>query len=371
MPATMTKRERVERTIACQETDRVPLYDLLRNDAAFAHFSGEALPSLAADEETVQELNRIAGKATGAFLDMTRSVGFGPIEEMETTDEFGFVHRHSPFAKTSWIAERPFRDEEGAIEFLKTWTTKVEEQAKTIANNPRAYRERHHQTFLRTQSQIDDTVNLLAQHGIGLDNIRHLLGLELFCYVYADAPERISEALEAMTMRNIAECHAIADAELSPVVLTYGDIAHKLRLIHSPDFLRSEFFPRLKRLNDAWHEHGLKCLFHSDGYLMEVMDDLIEAGIDGLNPIETVAGMSLREFREQYGDRLFLAGGIDMSQLLSNGTPDEVREVCREAVRDAYPGYFMGSTTEADNSCTLENLLAMYEVAMEGIQAAE
>ena len=77
-------------------------------------------------------------------------------------------------------------------------------------------------------------------------------------------------------------------------------------------------------------------------YLMEVLDDLVEAGIDGLNPIETVAGMSLKEIREKYGDRLFLAGGIDMSQLLSNGAPDEVRDACRQAVRDAYPGYFMG-----------------------------
>ena len=99
---------------------------------------------------------------------------------------------------------------------------------------------------------------------------------------------------------------------------------------------------------------------------MDVMDDLVEAGIDGLNPIETVAGMSLRTVREKVGHKLFFAGGIDMSQLLSNGTVDEVRQVCRQAIRDAYPGYLMGSTTEADNSCKLENLVAMYEVTMEG-----
>ena len=56
-----------------------------------------------------------------------------------------------------------------------------------------------------------------------------------------------------------------------------------------------------------------------------------------------------------------------MSQLLSNGTPDEVRQVCEQAVRDAYPGYMMGSTTEADNSCKLENLLVMHSVAMQAI----
>jgi uroporphyrinogen decarboxylase len=137
-------------------------------------------------------------------------------------------------------------------------------------------------------------------------------------------------------------------------------------LLYSPGFLRKEIFPRIKRQNDAWHEHGIKCLYHSDGYLMDVLDDLVDTGIDGLNPIEIVAGMSLKEVRQKY-PKLFLAGGIDMSQLLSNGTPDEVRENCRQSIQDAYPGYFMGSTTEADNSCKPENLIAMYEVAMEGL----
>ncbi|NQU11255.1 hypothetical protein HQ590_10720 [bacterium] len=364
----MTKRERVERTLAGQETDRVPLYDLLRNDEAFVHFSGELLPPLAADDETVAALERIAGRAVGKFLDMTRSVGFGPVEDKVWTNEFGFVERAATFEKTSWIEKRPFTDERGAVEFLERWLTMVRDQTRTITANPGVHREQYHRTFQQTQSRIGDTVNLLAQHGVGLDQVRHLLGLELFAYVQADQPGLVSEALEAGTEQSIAECHAIADPALSPAVLTYGDIACKHRLLHSPAFLRAEFFPRLKRLNDAWHEHGLKCLFHSDGYLMEVLDDLIAAGIDGLNPIETMAGMSLKQVRDKCGPKLFLAGGIDMSQLLSHGTPDQVREVCRQAVRDAYPGYFMGSTTEADNSCRLDNLLAMYEVAWEPLR---
>ena len=367
MASVMTRRERVERSLSCQETDRVPLYDVLRHDGAFAHFSGQRLPPLTTDAATSRRLDDIVGKAVQGFLDMTRGVGFGPVEETETTDEFGFVHHHAPFEKTVWIARRPFEDERGAADFLKAWIVRVRQQTKEIDAAPRSHRERYHREFVATQARIGDTVNLLAQHGIGIDDIRHRLGLELFSFVYADEPGLISEALEVATERNLAECHAVADASLSPVVLTYGDIACKARLLHSPLFLRTEFFPRLKRLNDAWHEHGLKCLFHSDGQLMEVLEDLVEAGIDGLNPIETVAGMTLKEVRDAYGDRLFMAGGIDMSQLLSNGSPEEVREVCRQAIRDAYPGYFMGSTTEADNSCRLENLLAMYEVAMEGV----
>ena len=90
--------------------------------------------------------------------------------------------------------------------------------------------------------------------------------------------------------------------------MTYTDIAHKDHLLFSPRFLSQEIFPRVKRLNDAWHEHGIKCLYHSDGYLMDVLDDLVAIGIDGLNPIETVAGMNLKDVRTKYPNCFWLAG---------------------------------------------------------------
>jgi len=362
----MTKRERVERTMALQETDRVPLYDILLCDRAIEYFSGEKLPPLVDNPETRAEVDRLTGKAIAAMLDATRGSTFGPLADGDYTDEFGFQFHIDAREKTSWISKRPFDDVDGAAEFLQKWIVHLTEQTKRVEAHPGETREHHQRGFAEVQARIGDTVHLLAQQGVGLDDVRVRLGFELFVYLEADQPELISEALEAHTRLNVATCHAIADVSLSPAVLTYGDIACKHKLLHSPAWLRREFFPRLKRINDAWHEHGIKCLFHSDGYLMEVMDDLVETGIDGLNPIETVAGMSLKEVRQKY-PQLFLAGGIDMSQLLSNGTPEEVREVCRQAIRDAYPGFLMGSTTEADNSCRAENLIAMYEVAREGV----
>lgn len=358
----MTKRERVERTMNFQETDRIPIYDLLRCDAAFEYFSGEKIPSLSKDPETAEKLFQITGKAVDRLLDMTRSVGFGPIVEEEIEDDLGFVRHSSPAEKTWWIQKRPFSNEKGAIDFIKKWIQKIKEHTEEIKNNPSEYRTNYHQNFLKTQSVIGDTINLLAQHGTGLDEIRHNLGFEIFSFVYADEPGLISEFLEEYTRMNIIICHTVADKKLSPCVLTYGDIACKNRLLHNPEFLRKEFFPRLKKLNDAWHEHGFKCLFHSDGYLMDVMDDLIAADIDGLNPIETTAGMSIKELREKYGNRIFLAGGIDMSQLLAFGDIEEVKEVCRSAIKDAGLGYFIGSTTELDNSTKLENIIALYQV---------
>ncbi|MCM8758532.1 MAG: hypothetical protein NC906_02000, partial [Candidatus Omnitrophica bacterium] len=257
----MTKRERCERTMNFQETDRTPIYDLLRCDAAFEYFSGEKIPPLKKDPETEEKLQKIVGKAVDKLLDMTRSVGFGPIIEEDIEDEYGFVHHASPSEKTWWIKRKPFSEEKGAIEFLKKWILRIKEDAKSIELNPQAYRENYHKEFLKTQAAIGDTVNLLAQHGTGLDEIRVRLGFELFSFIVADQPGIVSEFLEEFTKRNVIICHVIADKKLSPCVLTYGDIACKNRLLHSPEFLKKEFFPRLKKLNDAWHQHGFKCLF--------------------------------------------------------------------------------------------------------------
>jgi uroporphyrinogen decarboxylase len=284
---------------------------------------------------------------------MTRSIT-GPSNPDTVHSSDGFVHRRLRW--TGWIEERPFRE----VDDLREWVKR--DIANRQAWHPdAAYREEWRRHFLHLQELVGDTVIVHTESGVGIDYAFHIAGLELFVYLCADDPGLVSEWLEAVFQSELRRTHCIADQELSPVVLTFGDIAYKGTTIFSPDFLRREFFLRLKLLNDAWHEHGIKCLFHSDGYLMEVMPDLIEAGIDGLNPIERLAGMDLNELKSLYGDRLFFAGGIDVSQLMAYGTPDQVRQACREAIETTAPGYFLGSTTELHNALPGANIIAMVE----------
>jgi hypothetical protein len=75
--------------------------------------------------------------------------------------------------------------------------------------------------------------------------------------------------------------------------------------------------------------------------------------------------MHPKALREAY-PKLALTGGIDVSQLLTFGTPEEVRETCRAAIRDTGGrGYLMGSTTELHWDVRLENAIAMIETAWE------
>lgn len=108
-------------------------------------------------------------------------------------------------------------------------------------------------------------------------------------------------------------------------------------------------------------------LFHSDGNLWQIMDDLLDAGIDGLNPLEPLAGMELKPLKKRYGNRLILVGGIDCSQLLPLGTPEEIRQAVQRAMQVAAPGggLFIGSSSEINPATPLENVLAFYSACHE------
>ena len=144
-------------------------------------------------------------------------------------------------------------------------------------------------------------------------------------------------------------------------LLTVTEAAQALRM--SPAWLRQSFFPRLATVLNAYHSRGIKVLFHSDGNLNSILDDLVEAGIDGLNPIEVVAGMDVGEIHRRYPG-LFLCGGIDVSNLLPYGKPAEVRDaVCRAL--DAAGGRIMiGSSTELSDNVPLENYLALRDAVL-------
>lgn len=354
----MTKQERVLATFKRQETDRVPLYDLMLNDDCIEYFTGVYAPF---DEAG----SKVQAQAVDCMLDMARGVGWGPHRPSEqllnSTNDPDLIE-YARFSSTRH-EYKPFVSYEAAVDWLKDQNRVLSKwRANTDLKQETAGTRKHFERLYGWMGE-DHVVCCLRESGVGLDWIRADIGLEFFSYICSDEPDLVAEHMELYTEREVAIIHAIADSKISPWALTYGDIAMKNTLLHSPEWLRREFFPRLKRINDAYHEHGIICLFHSDGYLMEIIPDLIAAGIDGINPLETVAGMDVGEVYRLYGDKIFLTGGIDMSQLLSNGTPDQVRTVCRQAVAAAPRGYFMGSTTEIDNSSRLENVLAMLEVA--------
>ncbi|OQY32589.1 MAG: hypothetical protein B6241_10480 [Spirochaetaceae bacterium 4572_59] len=348
---TMTKKERVLRTLNFQETDRTAVYDVISGDHIAEHYNGAPLTP-----ENGWKAVCLAAKET---LDMTRMLRPPTFIEGSVAVEGeyeGYTNYHQRW--TNWIEKRPYNDQKAAEEWIKKHIDYL--------NNwkaDRTYAEWFHQDIINTQKLIGDDTVIVRESPVGFDSAYIWLGLEMFTFINLDNPELIDEYLEALVNREIKKAQAVGNPEIMPVALTYSDIAYKGSLLFSGDQLRKQFIPRLKRLVDTWHETGTKCLFHSDGDLKEILPDLVTAGIDGLNPIEKAAGLEMKEVVDFCGDKIFMAGGIDVSTLLPFGTEEEVRAECRKMIDIVGPGYFIGSTTELHPTIPAENILAMIDVA--------
>jgi hypothetical protein len=345
----LSKRERVIRTINFQETDKIPIYDIINNDKIREYFSRQKI-----EPGNAWELEYTALRKT---VDMTRMINIPNFTLGRYTDKDGFVYYRDKY--TEWIEKRPFEDVNG----LKDWIKKnISYKKKWQADD--SYIEQYRKNILNHKKGIGDETVIVVESNVGLDYAYNMAGIELFSYLMVDEPAIISEWLEVLNQAEIRRAKAIADPELVPVMLTYSDLAYKTGLIFPPDFLRREFFPRLKKLNNTYQNVGVKCLFHSDGDLNSILDDLIAADIDGINPMETLAGMDIKKVRGKYGHKIFITGGIDVSQLMTYGTPEEVECTCKQAIIDTDGvGYFLGSTTELHNNVKTENILAMIKVA--------
>ncbi len=126
------------------------------------------------------------------------------------------------------------------------------------------------------------------------------------------------------------------------------DWAAKKGPLFSPRHFRQFVFPRLKQITDLCHQFGVPYVKHTDGNINILLEDMIEAGVDGFQAIEPRAGMDISQIKQKYGDRLTLIGNVDCSTVLVDGPLDAVREQTRQTILAA--GYGGGFLLSSSNS---------------------
>lgn len=203
--------------------------------------------------------------------------------------------------------------------------------------------------------------------GCGFHATYGMMGQTLFSYAIYDDPASIERILEAETETGRRLAKAAADFKISPMYLIGDDVAYKQKLMFSPDFLRRTFIKSLRTVAEPLKAAGVKVIFHSDGYVMDIIDDMIDAGIDGLHPIEPMAGMDIAAVKKRWGKDLVLCGNVDCSQTLPLGTVDDVIEETKACIRAAAPGggHIIGSSSEIVPSTPVENIIAFYDACRE------
>jgi len=129
-----------------------------------------------------------------------------------------------------------------------------------------------------------------------------------------------------------------------------------------------EFYrPHMQRFIDLAHGFGIKVFHHDDGSIRTFIPDLIEMGIDILNPVQwTCPGMELERLKRDFGKDLCFHGGIDNQHVLPFGTLEEVRAEVRhniDALCSDQTGYILAPCHNIQPITPVKNIIAMYDEA--------
>jgi uroporphyrinogen decarboxylase len=178
--------------------------------------------------------------------------------------------------------------------------------------------------------------------------------------------DKILEIQLEMSRRLLDEIDPCMD-----VIVIGDDLSHQGGLTYSPDMYRRLFKPRQRKIMRVLKEEfgDAKVLYHCCGGVEPLLPELIDLGIDAINPVQVSAkGMGdTKKLKAKYGRHLTFWGGIDTQRILPFGTPDEVRNEVRRRIEDLAPGggFVLGAVHNIRPEIKPENICALYEAALD------
>jgi uroporphyrinogen decarboxylase len=154
---------------------------------------------------------------------------------------------------------------------------------------------------------------------------------------------------------------------------TGDDVGGQESMLMSPESWRTVIKPHLARVVQVGRDRGVWVAYHSCGAIRPIIPDLIEIGVQVLNPIQTnCPGMDPFELKREYGAHLAFMGGLDTQELLPRASAAEVyRETRRliEGMTSDGGGYILAASHTVPPETPLENIFAMYEASGLSCQA--
>jgi uroporphyrinogen decarboxylase len=379
----MTSRERVQATLRHEEPDHIPL-DLGGNQTGIHRIAYEALLARLGREEEVTVMDAVQQLAAPSeeVLDLlgvdTRYVAAGAAEGAEPrfaeetirgepylsmTDEFGIVWSmprkgglyhditHSPLADARTVADieaHPWPDGGDPSRFAGL--------AETAAQMRRT-----------TGKAICTGIS-----GVVYEFCWYMMGFARFYEALAAEPHLVEAMLDHMLAYWLDFEAGFLDA-VGPyvdVVMVGDDLAGQQGTLLSPEMYRRLVKPRHAKLYEFIHSKtDAKLWYHSCGAVRELLPDLIEIGVEIINPVQVSAqGMNTAELKREFGESLtFWGGGCDTQHVLPHGTPEEVRAEVQQRCSDLAPGggFVFTAVHNIQPDVPPENVLAMYEEARE------
>jgi len=216
---------------------------------------------------------------------------------------------------------------------------------------------------------------ILGRHAAGIFEVAlWMRGFENFFVDLAVNPSFASALMDIITEQKMRYWEHALDTvgENALIISEADDLATQRGPMVSLDMYREFIKPRHRRLFEHIKQKAqsrVYIFYHSCGAVADMIPDLIEEGIDILNPIQvSTPGMDTAELKKRFGkDITFWGGGIDTQQVLPRGTPQQVRDEVKRRIEDLAPGggFVFNTVHNIQGDVPPENIMAMWETLQE------
>ena len=354
----MTGKERILTALELGQPDWVPTYVHAMNEASIVkigrHFTDDLPKAGSANQIEPEELIKLATllMVIHEELDIDAITAVALEEEKDIDD----LHFYDPWGVTR--ARNPHG-----------MAVPVGYPIKTEADLD-AYERPHPHPILAPlcaqlmKSRFGDSKALFFMvHGV-FSRAWYLYGLEKTLMAFIRDPDLV-DRLTRLTTDYCKEMIQVAVDAGADAIIIEDDMADKHNPFFSPRHYGRFIAPRHREIVEHAHGLGAKIVMHSDGNLWPLLDQYIEVGFDGLNPLEPEAGMELGPVKEKYGDKICLLGNIDCGELLCHGSIEQVEAAVAAAIDAAAPngGYILCDSNSIHPGVKPENFIAMMKCA--------
>ena len=375
-----TPRERVVAALEHREPDRVPISFGCLHDSihVFGHRKLKAHLGLQGGEDRIQDPfqqnvfpdERLLSRFQPDFLPVYAS----PAKPFELRfyneggfrkyrDEWGTIYRQ-PLVDGIWF------DFESTI-----WAGKTAAEIRAHKLPDPSDPSRFEGLRARVEKMLRETDKAIVAHAPTGGIVEHSYWLRGMQDSYMDmaadpgmvelVADRVAEWLEVYWTRYMEEI-----GDLVQVVQMGDDLGGQDGPLFSPDIYRRIFKPREKRLIDIVKRRSrAKIYFHCCGAVREYIPDLIEIGVDALNPVQIQArNMDSAGLKKDFGkDLCFWGGGANPNAVMSRGTPEDVRREVKKRVEDFAPGggFVFASVHNIQSEVPAANVVAFFDAARE------
>ena len=149
------------------------------------------------------------------------------------------------------------------------------------------------------------------------------------------------------------------------IIRPTDDYAFNTGPMMSPKIWKEFFQPGLTKIVEVAHRHGLKVVKHTDGLIHDLIEPILETGVDAIHPIEPLPGQSLSEYKQRFGRRICLIGNLNCKEALTSESTEKVVEDVRRCLKEGAQsgGYMIASSNSIHSGVLPRNFEAYIEAA--------